>query len=74
MRSLFTWLIMIIVCCLFSGCTIHFKGENIELDADRQRVYKFDGITWSKTKPISRRGPVELYSIDSVGLSVHKFK
>lgn len=28
--------VVILACC--SGCTIHFKGEKVEFDAERQRV------------------------------------
>lgn len=68
-------LVIVIIAGLFApGCTIHFKGENLELDAERQRVYKFDGITWSKTSSISGRGPAKLFYVDHVGFSDHKLK
>lgn len=31
-------MIIIVVCLLLSGCTLHFKGKDIEFDAERQRV------------------------------------
>ena len=33
---------------LLSGCTVNFKGENVEFDAERQRVYKIDSIDFFK--------------------------
>lgn len=36
-RWLRTILVLVVLVCL-SGCTIHFKGEKIEFDAERQRI------------------------------------
>ncbi|NVM23404.1 MAG: hypothetical protein HWN68_16670 [Desulfobacterales bacterium] len=36
--SLLLKICLIIFVILLSGCTLHFKGKDIELDAERQRV------------------------------------
>ena len=38
MRFLVKRILIIAMCFWLSGCSLHFKGEKIELDAERQRV------------------------------------
>jgi len=38
MRSLGLLILVIVILACCSGCTIHFKGEKVEFDAERQRV------------------------------------
>lgn len=33
------------------GCTVHFKGENVEFDSERQRVYYLTEIDFFKGSP-----------------------
>lgn len=40
MASMGKTIFMIIVLVCLSGCTIHFKATDLELDAERQRVKK----------------------------------
>lgn len=41
--------ITIVICLLLSGCTLHFKATDLEVDAERQRVqhnttYKLEDV------------------------------
>ncbi len=38
MASLGKTIIVALILCLLSGCTLHFKATDVELDAERQRV------------------------------------
>lgn len=42
-----TILLIVVLACL-SGCTIHFKGKEIELDVERQRVQNNDSYELEK--------------------------
>lgn len=41
-------LILILICLLLSGCTLHFKATDLEVDAERQRVQ--DNTTYDLTE------------------------
>jgi len=65
-------LICIMIFGLFApGCTIHFKGENLEMDVERQRVFRFDGVTFTDyafyDHKTEKRGPTHTYRIQSIG-------
>lgn len=32
------FILIIAICLLFAGCTLHFKATDLEVDAERQRV------------------------------------
>lgn len=38
MRRLGRLILVLVVMICFSGCTLHFKATDLELDAERQRV------------------------------------
>lgn len=66
MKTLICMICVIIFCVFAPGCTIHFKGENLELDAERQRVFHFDGVTFTEFAKTYLRGPAKLYRIQKV--------
>ncbi|MBA7612280.1 hypothetical protein ES703_19516 [subsurface metagenome] len=50
MASLGKTIFMIVVLACLSGCTLHFKATDVELDAERQRVqsnttYELDSMS-----------------------------
>jgi len=55
------------------GCTIHFKGENLEMDMERQRVFRFDGVTFTDWAKSDIGGPVFTYKIESIDWFRSKF-
>lgn len=66
MKTIICLIFVIIFGCFVSGCTVHFKGENLEMDMERQRVYHFDSVTFTNWAKSDIRGPVITYQIQSI--------
>jgi len=64
-------ILLVMMMVLTSGCTIHFKGENLEMDVERQRVFRFDGVTFTDwafyDRKTEKNGSRYTYRIQSVG-------
>lgn len=66
MRNLVIVILVVVMLALLSGCTMHFKATDLELDAERQRVqknktYKLEKVTFlhgrdHKPKPATDSG------------------
>lgn len=55
MASLGKTIFVLIVCVFISGCTVHFKATDLELDAERQRVNTNDTYKLEKVDIFVRK-------------------
>lgn len=50
MKHLIAILLLIAISLMLTSCTMQFKGEKIEMEGHVDKIYTFEGFTWTEPR------------------------
>ncbi len=68
MRRMILFIVLFLTMLLATGCTVHFKGENLELDGETAQVYNLQSVTFTKDFEMPRHAINRKFKLDSIGI------